>query len=109
MQEAGAVVTAYDPEARAQAEQHLKNIDWKDNPYDVAVDTDALVIITEWNEFRALDLKRIGELMKTKCLVDMRNIYKIDEMEKTDFHYISIGRPEVRPSEKAVLKSVNGS
>jgi UDPglucose 6-dehydrogenase len=97
LQENGATIFAHDPEAREEADKHLKDINWIENPYDVAKDADALVIITEWNEYRALDMKRIGESMKTKRLIDMRNIYKTDIMKDLGFHYISIGRPEVVP------------
>lgn len=95
LQEAGIQVAAYDPQAREQAEKHLRNVDWKTNAYDVAKDADAVVILTEWNEFRALDLKKLRSLMAGKTLFDFRNIYKLNQMETYDFQYISVGRPVV--------------
>ena len=61
----------------------------------MAEGADVLVVITEWNEYRALNMKRIAESMKTKRLVDMRNIYKPKIMREIGFHYIPIGKPEV--------------
>lgn len=107
LQEAGAEVMAYDPEAMEQAKQFLGDVKWKKDAYEVAEDADALAIVTEWNEFRALDLTRVGELMKEKRLLDLRNIYKVSEMENSGFHYISIGRPEVRPTKIEAIKEVS--
>lgn len=107
LQKAGAIVIAHDPEAREEADKHLKNVDWKDDPYDVAAGADALAIITEWNEYRALNMAKIADSMATKCLIDMRNIYKPEEMKKLNFHYISIGRPEITPEGKEVLRKVS--
>jgi UDPglucose 6-dehydrogenase len=106
LQEAGASIAAFDPAAMEQAQQHLENIDWKKDPYDVAARADAVVIITEWNEFRALDLERLGAAMKEKRLIDLRNVYKVEDMQDSGFHYISIGRGEVRPA-AAKLRQVS--
>lgn len=92
LQKAGASISVYDPEAREQAEQHLKNVDWKEEPYAVAEDADALVIVTEWNEFRALDLKKIAPTMKAKRIADFRNIYNRDTVKALGYEYTSIGR-----------------
>ncbi len=108
LQEAGAHIAAYDPEAMEQARLFLTDIDWKDEAYQVAENADVLVILTEWNEFRALDLARIGESMKEKRLVDLRNIYKLEDMKELGFHYVSIGRPDLLPESKPVLKEVTG-
>lgn len=107
LQEAGASIAAFDPAAIEQAKRHIGDVDWKKDPYQVADGADALVIITEWNEFRALDLERIGELMNEKRLIDLRNIYKLSEMQESGFHYVSVGRPEVRPKKIASLKEVS--
>lgn len=108
LQEMGAKIKAHDPAAREQAEMHLKSIDWKTDPYDVAKDADALVILTEWNEYRALDIDRLAELLKTKRLIDLRNIYKRKEMMARGFHYVSVGRPDVTPDMvTAKLKKVS--
>ena len=107
LQEAGAQIKAYDPAAVEQAKKYLSDVSWKKNAYDVAEDAHALVIITEWNEFRAMDLSKIAELMKEKRLVDLRNIYKTSDMEDSEFHYISIGRPEVKPARLTAIKEVS--
>lgn len=96
LQNAGARVAAHDPVAMDNARKVLENVEWGTDPYSVMQDADALVIITEWNEFRGLQLDRVGELMKTKCIVDMRNIYKLPDMQTRGFHYVSIGRPELQ-------------
>ena len=73
----------------------LKGVDFKNDPYDVAEGADALVIITEWDQFRALDLDRIKLLMKRPVLVDLRNIYKPEDMKARGFAYTSVGRASV--------------
>jgi UDPglucose 6-dehydrogenase len=91
LQAAGARVQAFDPEGH-EARALLKGVDFKDNPYDAAQDADVLVIITEWDQFRALDLDRIKLLMRTPALVDLRNIYKPADMAARGFSYSSVGR-----------------
>ncbi len=107
LQQAGAEVFAHDPAAQEAAEKHLKNVNWVKDPYDVSKEADALVIITEWNEYRALDMSQIADQMKVRRLVDMRNIYKPQDMRGLGFHYVSIGRPEVSPKGSAKLKQVS--
>ncbi|MBN8520790.1 MAG: UDP-glucose/GDP-mannose dehydrogenase family protein [Alphaproteobacteria bacterium] len=107
LQQFGAHISAHDPIARTQAEKELKNIDWQDDPYAVAKGADALVIITEWNEYRALDLDRLADIMKTRRLIDLRNIYKPAEVEQAGFDYVSIGRAAVMASKKQTLKKVS--
>lgn len=105
LQEAGAIISAHDPEAREQAERHLSNVDWCNDPYAACEDADGLVILTEWNEYRALALQRVAELLKEKKLIDLRNIYKIDDMKERGFHYVSVGREEVFPTNEAMQKA----
>jgi len=88
----GATVQAFDPEGH-EARQLLPGVVFKDGPYEVATDADVLVIITEWDQFRALDLDRIKLLMKKPVMVDLRNIYKPDDMRARGFAYTSVGRP----------------
>ncbi len=95
LQAAGAKISATDPVAMDNAKKVLNNIEWCDEPYAAMKDADAVVIVTEWNEFRGLNLDKIAQIVKTKCIVDMRNIYKLPEMEEHGFHYVSIGRPEL--------------
>ncbi len=90
---AGATVRAYDPEAMDEAKKMLNDIEWCENAYDTMPDADCLVIITEWNEFRNLGLKRMKETLKSPVMVDLRNIYNPDEMTEAGFNYSCIGRP----------------
>ncbi|MDP2213266.1 UDP-glucose/GDP-mannose dehydrogenase family protein [Phenylobacterium sp.] len=92
LQAAGAVVTAYDPEGEAEARHLLKDVAFAVEPYAVARDAEAVVIITEWDEFRALDLERLKTAMKTPVLIDLRNIYRPDDVRRQGFEYVSIGR-----------------
>jgi UDPglucose 6-dehydrogenase len=91
--DAGALVTAYDPESMEVAKPLLPGISYADNAYDVARDADALAIVTEWNIFRALDLGRIASIMKTPCIVDLRNVYNRPEVELHGIAYHAVGRP----------------
>jgi UDPglucose 6-dehydrogenase len=93
LQDAGATVRAYDPAAMHEAGPLLPGVHWCTDAYDVAVGADVLVIITEWNEFRALDLDRLGASMTQKVLVDLRNVYRAEDVRAQGFRYTSIGRP----------------
>ena len=88
----GAIIRAYDPESMAQAKLSLPDIAYMANPYACAENADALVIVTEWEQFRALDLARIKSIMAHPVLVDLRNIYRPEEMQRHGFIYSSIGR-----------------
>jgi UDPglucose 6-dehydrogenase len=98
LQNAGATIQAYDPAGMHEAKNLLPNVNWKDGAYDVAAGADVLVIITEWNEFRALQLDRLAEIMKRPAIVDLRNVYNPDDAAKAGFAYSSIGRPATRPA-----------
>ncbi|MCA6097339.1 UDP-glucose dehydrogenase family protein [Bradyrhizobium australafricanum] len=89
----GAKVRAYDPIGMEQARKELPEIEYCKDAYECARRADALVIVTEWRQFRALDLKRIKQEMKHPVVVDLRNIYRPDEMAAHGFTYDSIGRP----------------
>ncbi|MBM3581697.1 MAG: UDP-glucose/GDP-mannose dehydrogenase family protein [Alphaproteobacteria bacterium] len=93
LQKAGARVRAYDPEGMKEAKALLPGVDWGKDAYDALADADAGVIVTEWNQFRALDLARLRQVMKRPVLVDLRNIYRPDEMAAAGIAYHSIGRP----------------
>ncbi|MBS3096399.1 UDP-glucose/GDP-mannose dehydrogenase family protein [Candidatus Woesearchaeota archaeon] len=95
LQGEGAEIKAYDPKAMQKAKEVLKGVEYCSSPYDAAKDSDALVIVTEWNEFKEMDLKKIKSLMKHPLIVDGRNIYNPDLMKKEGFTYISIGRKDV--------------
>ncbi|MCF8879932.1 UDP-glucose/GDP-mannose dehydrogenase family protein [Hyphobacterium sp. SN044] len=92
LQEAGAKIRAYDPAGIVEAERLMKDVEFVSGPYLCADGADALVIITEWNEFRALDLDRLSQSMKGKVVVDLRNIYRPDDMAERGFDYTSVGR-----------------
>lgn len=89
---AGAKVRAFDPAGMHEAKQLLQGIDYVDGPYKALDGADAVVIITEWDEFRALDIERLKSLMKTPIMVDLRNIYRPAEMAGAGIDYHSIGR-----------------
>jgi UDPglucose 6-dehydrogenase len=93
LQDLGAKVRVYDPAGMAQAREVLDNVTYCDGPYDCAEAADALVIATEWEQFRALELSRLREAMAAPIIIDLRNIYRPDEMEKLGFIYESVGRP----------------
>ena len=95
LQDCGAMVTAYDPEGIEQASALTENVQFTSDPYTCAEDADALVIVTEWDEFRALDLERIRKTMRSPVLLDFRNIYSPGEIQGHGFSYHSIGRPAV--------------
>ena len=92
---AGASVRAYDPESMGQARPLLPGVDYAAQPYDCAEGADALVIVTEWEQFRALDLLRIRNAMRTPVVVDLRNIYRPEEMARHGFAYTCTGRGDV--------------
>ncbi len=91
----GATVRAFDPQGMDEAKQLLNGVVWCDDAYSAMEGADCLAIVTEWNEFRALDLGRAKALLAQPVLVDLRNIYQPDEMKKAGFDYHSIGRPTV--------------
>lgn len=97
---AGAKIRAYDPQGMKEAARHLKgDITWCNDAYHAMEGADTLAILTEWNEFRSLDLKQVKSLLKSPLVVDLRNIYKRQDMQRLGFHYVSIGRQDVVPGE----------
>ena len=90
---AGAVVRAHDPQSIDQAKPLLSGVTFSAGSYDAVEGADALVIVTEWDAYRALDLDRIKQSMKSPVVVDLRNIYRPDEMAAKGFRYWSVGRP----------------
>lgn len=88
----GATVVAYDPVARAEAEKVLPAIEYADDEYAAATGADALVFMTEWNQFRALDMERVRGLMRTPNIADLRNIYEPADMRQLGFKYTGVGR-----------------
>lgn len=101
LQEAGAAIQAYDPAGMDQAAPLLPNVSFATDPYAAMKDASAVVIITEWNEFRALDLTHVRRQLKEPIFVDLRNIYRPADMAAAGFRYVSIGRTQIEPEEAA--------
>ncbi len=97
LMERGAQVRAFDPAGMEEARALLHGVVWCNDSYEAMAGADALVILTEWNEFRALDLERTRSLLRTSLVVDLRNIYEPAEMSAAGLRYVSIGRPAVSP------------
>ena len=92
LQDAGAEIVAFDPVGMEQARQYLTDVQFSLTAYAAAEGADALVIVTEWDAFRALDLDRIRTLLKDPVIVDLRNIYRPDDIRAKGFRYVSVGR-----------------
>jgi UDPglucose 6-dehydrogenase len=104
LQDAGARVRAYDPEGMEQARRYLDHVEYAEDPYACAAGADALVIVTEWDAFRALDLERIRDAMRQPVLVDLRNIYPPEEVARHGFTYASVGRPDTSAGDLPALE-----
>ena len=94
---AGAMVRAFDPEGMAEARKLLPDLVYCNDAYETMAGADALVLLTEWNEFRALDLTRVGRLLMRPLVIDLRNIYQPAEVAAAGLSYVSIGRRPPRP------------
>ncbi len=92
LQKAGASVRAFDPAGINEAKKHLNDVIYCDGPYHAIDGADAVVLVTEWDEFRALDFRRVKELLKAPVFVDLRNVYRPSYMREHGFEYHSIGR-----------------
>jgi UDPglucose 6-dehydrogenase len=86
-------VRAFDPEGMDEARKLLPDITYCDDAYAAMTGADALVILTEWNEFRALNLDRVKDVLKTPVMIDLRNVYNPTDMAAAGFRYTSVGRP----------------
>ena len=93
LQDFGGRVRAYDPAGMENARMVLENVEFCANAYDCATEADAVVIVTEWEQFRALDLKRLATCMARPVIVDLRNVYSPDEVIRHGFFYSGVGRP----------------
>ncbi|MDR3499419.1 MAG: UDP-glucose/GDP-mannose dehydrogenase family protein [Parvibaculum sp.] len=100
LQEAGAKIRAYDPEGMEEARKYLSGIEWAKDAYGVMPGADALLILTEWNEFRVLDFDRIRSLLKAPLVIDLRNVYAPAEMADAGFTYHSVGREVASPRKR---------
>jgi len=99
LRDLGAVVRSYDPAGMEQAKPHAPDVVCCASAYAAAEGADAVVIATEWEQFRALDLERLRRIMARPVIVDLRNVYRGDEMKRANFRYVAVGRPdaECRP------------
>jgi len=89
----GAIVRGYDPAAMEKAKPYLPDVIYCASAYEAAEGTEAVIIVTEWEQFRALDLDRLRRVMARPVIVDLRNVYRADEMTRANFHYFGVGRP----------------
>jgi UDPglucose 6-dehydrogenase len=90
----GVAIRAYDPAVRADADGLPRGLHFAQNPYDAVKGADVMVLVTEWNEFRRLDLARVKRAMRRKSIVDLRNVYDPATVKRLGFAYTSVGRPE---------------
>jgi UDPglucose 6-dehydrogenase len=105
---AGAVIRAFDPAGMAEAQKLMPDLTYCNDAYETMVGAEALVLLTEWNEFRALDLVRVAELLVNPLVIDLRNIYQRQEMVAAGLSYISVGRvPQLpEPQTQAQLRAL---
>lgn len=111
LKDAGAHIRAYDPEGMDQAKKAIDvQIDYCTDAYDCLKGADAMVIVTEWDTFRALDMDRVKSLLTSPILVDLRNVYRPEDMKKLGFTYSSVGRgdSEQAPVSQVVQLAANG-
>jgi UDPglucose 6-dehydrogenase len=92
LQAMGARVQAFDPEGMEEAKKMLTDVDFRAGPYEAAQGADAVVIVTEWDRFRALDLERLKTIMRAPVIVDLRNVYRPEDLRSRGFTYVSVGR-----------------
>ena len=85
-------ISIYDPEANKENINEFYGAEWKEDPYSVAKNSDCLIILTEWNEFKELDLKKIKDIMAKPTIIDFRNMFSLKDMENLNFEYHSVGR-----------------
>ena len=88
-------ISIYDPQANKVGIKEFENVNWENDIYSVVKNSDCLVILTEWDEFKSMDLKKISDIMKKPIIIDFRNLFSLDEMEKLKIEYHSIGREAV--------------
>ena len=108
LQAAGATIRAFDPEGMAEARKLLTEVEFCNGAYEAMTGAHALVIITEWNQFRALDLERVKGLLQAPIVIDLRNIYKPKDMAEAGFFYFSIGRGAAKPARAEQLLRKKG-
>jgi UDPglucose 6-dehydrogenase len=101
LQRRGAAIAAFDPVAMENGRQAFQSVQWCADAYSAAIGADAVVILTEWNVFRGLDLKRLARDMRAPVMVDFRNLFTVSDVKDSGLTYHSIGRPSILPAEAA--------
>jgi len=96
----GASISVYDPKGMSEAHMYIDNVSWNDDPYSAIDGADGVVILTEWDEFKYLDLDKIKRLVNTPLIIDLRNMFRPDDIFKKGFDYVSIGRSSVYGANK---------
>ena len=96
----GASISVYDPKGMSEAHMYIDNVSWNDDPYSAIDGADGVVILTEWDEFKSLDLDKIKRLVNTPLIIDLRNMFRPDDIFKKGFDYVSIGRSSVYGANK---------
>jgi UDPglucose 6-dehydrogenase len=91
LQEGGAIIKATDPKGMQEARKHLDNIEYYDNLYEAVQGADAVVIMTEWNEYRALNLEKLRKTMNGEIFIDLKNVYDPKTVHEKGFTYIGVG------------------
>ena len=107
LQARGATVKACDPQGGVNAEQLLPGLEWCSNALEAAKDADVLVVLTEWNEFRAVDLKELRKVMRGNVLVDLRNVYSPAQAKDVGFAYRGVGRGKIQSGSNCAARIVN--
>jgi UDPglucose 6-dehydrogenase len=101
----GVIVRAYDPAATEKAEAILSDIAYCSNPYEAAQNADAILIATEWSEFRQIDWNRLLSVVEQPLIIDGRNLFSLEESSQNGFRYVSIGRQDVMPNQHTIQAS----
>ena len=96
---AGATVRAYDPVGMEEAARHIEGVAWCEGAYEAMIGADAVVVLTEWNEFRGLSVERMKQYLAHPVMIDLRNIYEPKDMAEAGFRYTCVGRPTPGPEE----------
>ena len=106
LQDMGANVRAFDPVGMEQAKKVLQGVTYSSGPYECATNANALVIVTEWEQFRALDFAQLKKIMSQPIVVDLRNIYEAQEVEKQGFFYCGVGKGGGGPEANATMEQL---
>jgi UDPglucose 6-dehydrogenase len=110
LEDAGARIRVYDPQGMEHARNIFSGVEYATDAYECIAGADAMVILTEWEEFRGLDLVRVKTLLKRPIVVDLRNVYQLEEMAQAGFTYVSVGRRKVEGATNGAspIKTANG-